>query len=261
MKYKNLLTILTIVLTTATIFAQPKSKISYKKEKGCSDEKCKQSISFYKSGDNKDELFEQRIKNLKEKGFITEQEEKDLLDKINEVKSYRNEVWSDDKLTKEEQQQLRNKERELREKIREVLDRTREQFMEEKTIQEREKFFNEKVDKMLKDNKITKKQADELKKQHKELLQLEEKIWSDGVMTKEEQKNLLEQKRNFNNKMREIFRKEFKEKKRIKHKERWDKEDVPPPPGGPNFEQERGHFIPKDDVPTMGLQEIFEEKI
>lgn len=227
MKNKINMFILLIFLTT-TVYAQPKDKpyhFGCDKETFCRGKK-----------QNKSEFFEQRIKILKEKGFITEQEEKELIDKINEVKNYRNEVWSDDKLTKEEQQQLRNKERELREKIHQILERTKEQFMEEKTLQEREKFFNEKVDKMLKDKKITKKQADELKKQYKELLVLEEKIWSDGVMTKEEQRNLLEKRKSFNKKMREIL---MNEHKKMRH-------NFEQPPAGPHFKHEKGQFIPED---------------
>lgn len=171
------------------------------------------SPAYHKKSKHKGELFEQRIKILKEQGVITEDEEKELLDAINEVKTYKEQVWSDGKLTKEEQQNLLQKQRNLREKIRSVLDKAKEEFIEEKSPQECEKVFNARIDKMLNNKKITQKQADELKKQHKELLQLEEKIWSDDVMTKEEQEELFKQRKKFHKTMREILKKEYKHKK------------------------------------------------
>ncbi|MCX7940688.1 MAG: hypothetical protein N2555_02800 [Endomicrobia bacterium] len=202
----------------------------------------------------KTEFFEKKINKLKEDGVITEQEEKELLDAINDVKLYREQVWSDDKLTKEEQQNLSQKEKALREKIRTVMDKAREYYAEEKTIQEKEKFFNEKIDKLLKDKKITKNDADELKKQHKELLQLEEKIWSDNVMTKEEQQKLTEERKKFNKKLREVFWKKCKNK--IKHQHKWKKCTPHIPPTPPEFEPERGKFPDENFTPPILPQEL-----
>lgn len=246
-KIKNIVTIIAMLVITifVPIFAQHRSKGFYGNKR--------ENMYNYKTDEHRGELFEKRIKNLKEKGLITEQEEKELLDKINEVKNYRKEVWADDKLTEEELKQLRNKEKELRRKVHEVLERTKEQFIEQKTIQEREKFFNERIDKMVENKKITQQQADELKKQHKELLLLEEKIWSDGVMTREEQNNLLKQKRNFNTKMREVLRKEFKNRERIKS---GSLEEVPPPPEKLHFEHEKKEFENRKKIRSNFEEEL-----
>ena len=165
----------------------------------------------WERGERRGEFFEEKINKFAEKGIITPQEKQELLDSIEDLKKYRQEVWSDDKLTKEEQQSLIEKEKEVREKIRSTLEKAKEEMIDERRDpKERERIFNERIENALKNGRISQKEAKELKKQHKELLELEEKIWSDGVMTKEEQKNLLQQRRKFNERVRNIFRKEFK---------------------------------------------------
>jgi hypothetical protein len=165
----------------------------------------------WEKGKHKGEFYEERIDKLAEKGIITEQEKQEAMDAINDLKKYRQEVWSDGKLTKEEQQSLIEKEKAVREKIRSILDKAKERVEEKhKDPKEREQMFNRRMDDLLKDKKITQQQADELKKKHKELLDLEENIWSDGVMTREEQAELIKKRQEFNRQLRDIKGKQFK---------------------------------------------------
>ncbi len=165
----------------------------------------------WEKGKHKGEFYEERIDKLAEKGIITEQEKQEAKDAINDLKKYRQEVWSDGKLTKEEQQSLIEKEKSVREKIRLILDKAKERVEEKhKDPKEREQMFNRRMDDLLKDKKITQQQADELKKKHKELLDFEKNIWSDGVMTREEQAELIKKRQEFNRQLRDIKGKKFK---------------------------------------------------
>jgi hypothetical protein len=170
---------------------------------------CPERHYGWEKGERRGEFFQERINKLAEKGVISQQEKQELESAIEDLKKYRKEVWSDDKLTKEEQQSLIEKEKAVREKTRQVLEKAKEELAEEwRDPKEREKMFNEKIDVMVKNKKISKKEAEELKKQHKELLELEEKIWSDGVMTKEEQKELFEERKKFNEKLKKFHHKD-----------------------------------------------------
>lgn len=159
-------------------------------------------------GQHRGEFFQERINKLAEKGVITEQEKQELNSAIEDLKKYRQEVWSDGKLTKEEHQTLIEKEKAVKDKTRQVLEKAREEMFEDlRDPKEREKMFNERIEFMLKNKKITQKEADELKKQHKELLNLEEKIWADGVMTKDEQRELFKKRREFMERVRKLHHK------------------------------------------------------
>ena len=165
----------------------------------------------WEKGKHKGEFYEERIDKLAEKGIITEQEKQEAKDAINDLKKYRQEVWSDGKLTREEQQSLIEKEKSVREKIRSILDKAKEKIDERhKEPEEREQLFNDRIDNMLKNKKITQQQAEELKKKHKELLDFEKNIWSDGVMTREEQAELIKKRQEFNRQLRDIEGKQFK---------------------------------------------------
>lgn len=185
------------------------------------------------------EMFEQRIRNLKEKGIITEQEEKEVLDAIEDLKNYRKEVWADDKLTKEEQQTLFEKEKNVREKINNILDKARN-FEEKRTPQEKVKFFEERIDNMVKEGRISQKDADELKQEHAKLIDLENEIWSDGSMTKEEHRKLLEARKKFGEKSRKILDRNMK-RKRVRKQEfnlHWNNPPIKEgfiPPEAPEF--------------------------
>jgi predicted HicB family RNase H-like nuclease len=184
-----------IVSGVSIVFAQPPV---FGREKFHAWRKCKDAF----------EVFMRRADELVEKGVITEQEKQELKKLAEELKEYREEIWKDDKITKEEQRSLIEKEKAFRGKVRDILEKAREKLFEEyKTPEERERIFNEKIDNMLKRQIILQKEADEIKKQHKELLEFEEKIWSDGVMTKEEQRELLDKRRRFHEKLRKFFKK------------------------------------------------------
>ncbi len=133
-----------------------------------------------------------------------------------------------------------DKEKELREKIRAILEKVRD-LNKKISPQEKTKFFEERIDTMLNEGKITKKEADEIKAHHRDLIKLEEDIWADGVMTKDEQKKLFETRRKFQEKLKNIFNKEFKRKKKA-YKEPTPpfKPETPLPPCKP----ERGEFWP-----------------
>jgi len=162
----------------------------------------------WETGQHRGEFFQERINKLAEKGVITEQEKQELNSAIEDLKKYRQEVWSDGKLTKEEHQTLIEKEKAVKDKTRQVLEKAREEMFEDlRDPKEREKMFNERIEFMLKNKKITQKEADELKKQHKELLNLEEKIWADGVMTKDEQRELFKKRREFMERVRKLHHK------------------------------------------------------
>lgn len=194
---------LTILATMILMFSMLSAEI----------QKCGPRRHFgYEQGERKGEFFQERIKNLKEKGIITEQEEKEVLSAIEDLKTHRKKVWEDDKLTKEEQETLKQKEKAVRDKVKEILMKAEKHFEEEKTPEKKEKYFNERIDRAVKEGRISKKDAEELKKMHKELIKLEQEIWSDGVMTREEQKKLLNKQAEFNKEMRELFE-EIREKK------------------------------------------------
>ncbi len=191
MKGKIIKLLPTFFLITSVVIAQPRGP---KKHHG------------FEQGMHKGEYFQQRIDKLAEEGIISEQQKQELKNAIEDLKKYREEAWSDGKLTKEEHQTLIEKEKAFREKTRDILEKAREERIEElRDPKEREKMFNERIERMVKNKKISQEKAEELKKQHKELLELEEKIWSDGVMTKEEQKELLKKRKEFNQKLRKCF--------------------------------------------------------
>lgn len=191
MKCKTIGSIVLLVTLTSVVYAQsPIPRLrgfhAWRKRKGA--------------------LFEQRIDKLVEKGIITEQEKQELRNLAEDLRKYRQEMWSDDKLTKEEYQVMIEKERAVRKKIHDILEKAKETLFREyhKAPKEKEKVFNEKIDNMVKNKKISPKAADELKKQHKELVDFEEKIWSDGVMTREEQKELIQKRKELRKKIRNI---------------------------------------------------------
>jgi chromosome segregation ATPase len=198
MNYKKVSLPIMLLLTASLLLAQhrgPKAE-------------CPERHYGWEKGKRRGEFFQERINKLAEKGVISQQEKQELESAIEDLKKYRQEVWSDGKLTKEEQQSLIEKEKAVREKTRQVLEKAKEELAEEwRDPKEREKMFNEKIDVMVKNKKISKKEAEELKKQHKELLELEEKIWSDGVMTKEEKKELFEKRKKFNEKLKKFHHK------------------------------------------------------
>ncbi|MCS7227916.1 MAG: hypothetical protein NZ839_03010 [Endomicrobia bacterium] len=199
--------ILTMTILLVSIFLLPLLPIFSENEK-CGhhryDSPCRR--------EHKGEFLQQRIKKLKEEGVITAEEEKEILDAVNDLKSYREEIWKDDKLTKQEQETLKQKEKLVRDKIKQILQKVQQHFEQEKTPQEREEILNKRIDKAVNEGKISKKEADELKKLNKDLTDLEQKIWSDGVMTKDEHKKLIEKKEEFNKKMRDVFKLIYKKK-------------------------------------------------
>ncbi len=185
------------------------------------------------------EMFEEKIKNLKEKGIINEQEEKEVLNAIEDLKNYRKEIWADDKLTKEEQQTLFEKEKNVREKIKNVLDKAKT-YEEQKDPQERARIFEERINNMVKEGRISQKEADELKQEHTKLIELEKEIWNDGAMTKEENRKLLKSKKKFWEKSRKVFNRNMKKMRKSEFKPYW---------GNPPMEE---GFIPQD-CPKIGM--------
>jgi acetyl-CoA carboxylase carboxyltransferase component len=203
MNYKKIILPILLSFITSLLVAQPVGPKPQGPKKHYGLEK----------GKHKGEFYEERIDKLAEKGIITEQEKQEAKDAINDLKKYRQEVWSDGKLTKEEQQSLIEKEKTVREKIRSILDKAKERVEEKhKDPKEREQMFNKRIDDLLKDKKITQQQAEELKKKHKELLDLEEKIWSDGVMTKEEREELAKKRQELDRQLRDVYKQRTKRK-------------------------------------------------
>ncbi|MCX7910106.1 MAG: hypothetical protein N2505_00775 [Endomicrobia bacterium] len=167
----------------------------------------------------REEFIEQKIRILKEEGVITEDEEKDILNNIKEVKEYKKQVWADDKLTKEERENLINKEKNLRQKIRSLLQKAEKHFDEEHlTLQEKEKRFESRIENLLKNKKISEKDAKILKEAHSQLITKEQEIWADDVMTKEEQESLIEEKEKFKKIFFSILKTPKEIKSKFKHK-------------------------------------------